>query len=126
LIVNCHFQGSHYLERIAMARPAAGEINKSEKIREYLGEHRRAKPAQVVEALAEQGVAVNAQYVSMVRGSMKKRKKKRGPKAAATTATAGGSNQFSLNTLVHAKRLADQLGGVTKAKEALDALARLQ
>lgn len=108
-----------------MAKKSEG-VNKSEAVRQFLAKSKRAKPATVVAALAEQGITITAQYVSTIRSNArrKKGKNKRGENGGATTRPA--SDKVSLATLVQAKRLADQLGGVAKAKEALDALAKLQ
>lgn len=104
-----------------MARKSANGTNLSQQIRDYLKTHRRAKPKQVVAAFAEQGVTVLPQYVSTVKTNAKKLKKKRGTSAKATP-----SDSVSISTLLQAKKLAEQLGGVAEAKLALDALARLQ
>jgi hypothetical protein len=108
-----------------MAKKSADEVNKSQAIMDYLKNARRAKPATVVAALAEKGIEVTPQYVSSIRSAKRAKKKgKRGGQNGAATASA--SDKVSLGVLVQAKRLADQLGGVSKAKEALDALAKLQ
>ena len=104
-----------------MAKKSADGVNKSELIRNYITTHKRAKRSAVVAAMAEQGIEVSAQFVSTVKGNMKKKRGGRRAKAE----IAASSDTFSLSTLVQAKRLAEQLGGVAKAKEALDALAKL-
>lgn len=43
-----------------MARPKAGEINKSQAVRDYIATHKRAKASTVVAALAEKGIEVPA------------------------------------------------------------------
>src|SRR5262245_24677479 len=111
------------LEIRYMAGKSNEGINLSEKIRQYLKDHKRAKPKQVVEAFAKEGITIKATFVSTVKTNAKKRKKKRGGTRAGAAAA---SDSVSLATLVQAKRLAEQLGGVPQAKAALDALARLQ
>lgn len=58
-----------------MARPKAGEIDKSQAVRDYIATHKRAKAATVVAALAEKGIEVPASLVYSIRG---KNRTKRG------------------------------------------------
>jgi hypothetical protein len=106
-----------------MAKKMEEDVNKTQAILDYIKTARRAKPATVAAALAEKGITVTPQYVSSIRSNKRRKKGKRGKEAAAAKPA---SDKVSLGTLVQAKRLADQLGGVAKAKEALDALAKLQ
>jgi hypothetical protein len=106
-----------------MAKKVEEDVNKTQAILDYLSTARRAKPATVVAALAEKGVVVTPQYVSTIRSNKRRKKGKRSKNGAAVKPA---SDKVSLGTLVQAKRLADQLGGVAKAKEALDALSKLQ
>ena len=65
----------------------------------------------------------NVKYSVRNKSAAKKKsasKKKAGVKRQAV------NDKVSLATLVHAKKMAEQLGGVEKAKETLDALAKLQ
>lgn len=109
-----------------MAKKSANEVNKSEKIREYLRTARRAKTSTVVAALAEQGIEVTPQFVSTVKTNSKRRKKKKGGREGTGVTAAPKNDKLSLSTLLQAKKLAEHLGGVAKAKAALDALAKLQ
>ena len=54
-----------------------------------------------------------------------KKKKRRRRKKKAAAAPAAVSDRVSMSSLVAAKKLADQLGGVQKAQDALRALSRL-
>lgn len=109
-----------------MAKKAAAksDVNKSEAIRQYLRAHRNAKPKAVVEALKEQGIRVNSQTVSTVKFHMKRRRGKKGAAGRKTAAAAGGE-MVSLSALLDAKKLVNKLGGIEKAKSALDALNKL-
>ena len=55
------------------------------------------------------------------------KKKKPGRKAGRPkgTKTVAVGDQFTVSQLLQAKRLAEQMGGVDKAKAAMDALAKL-
>jgi hypothetical protein len=98
---------------------------KSQAIRDYLTANIEAGVSDVVGALKQMGVSVSKQMVSTIRMRMKGAPKKRGPKKKRKGAKKNGA-MVSLGILMQAKRLADQLGGVEKAKEAMDALAKLQ
>jgi predicted negative regulator of RcsB-dependent stress response len=79
----------------------------------------------VATAVNEQhGLKISAQYVSTIKSLSKKKKKKVG-RPAGTTTTASASNGDVISALVQAKKLADAMGGVAKAKAALDTLAKL-
>jgi hypothetical protein len=108
-------------------------LSKSEAIRRYYAEHPRAKPRQVVEGLKSEGVQVSAQTVSTVRYMMKHRRgkgrRKAGRAARATPARSkavgNGRRGNLLASLIDAKKLADRLGGIERARTALKMLERL-
>lgn len=109
-----------------MARTKKGEINKSEEIRSYLSAHKRAKAAAVVTALAEKGITVGAALVYAIKG--KNRSKRSGAKTTRgvrKTSSGSRNGNVSLETLLAAKKLADELGGVSKAIDALRVLEKL-
>ena len=96
----------------------------SQAIRDELTANPAATPKDVIATLKAKGINVTGQMVSSLRGKMAVGgKKKRGRKKKSEV---GVSDQVSLGVLVQAKKLADQLGGVAKAKAALDALAKLK
>jgi hypothetical protein len=123
-----------------MAKKTSGP-NKSQAIREYYEANPDAKPKQVVEALAEKGVNVTAAFVSTIKSTSinkpaKATKGKRGPKPGARSVKAprvatvkaaavksGGS--VSIDSLLKAKSLVNELGGLENAMTALAALKRL-
>jgi len=123
-----------------MAKKTSGP-NKSQAIRAYYEANPEAKPKQVVEALAAQGVDVTAAFVSTIKStsvnkSAKPAKAKRGPKAATTSvkapkaaaakpAAAKASGGVSIDSLIKAKSLVRDLGGIDNALSALAALKRL-
>jgi hypothetical protein len=84
--------------------------SKAAKIREYVAKHPDAKAADVVAALRSKGVKVTAPHVYQLMAKNGKPKRAKGDKYAA---------------LIEAKKLADKLGGVDRAREAVEALAKL-
>jgi hypothetical protein len=98
--------------------------NKSEAIRKYQDANPKAGPTEVAKALGEQGIKVTPAFVSTVR-SMDRKKSGRGRRRGAARGADGSARGVSFDTLIKAKALARKLGGVQKAKAALDALAQL-
>jgi arginine repressor len=103
-----------------MARKSGGP-NKSQAIRAYKSTHKRSKPKEIAAALAKEGVTVTPAFVSTVL-STARRKKGKGTRRPAAKAASGGS---AYSQLIQARKLADQMGGIDKAREALDALAKI-
>lgn len=104
-----------------MAKKKAG-VNKSKAIKEALAAHTTASSGEIVDLLAAKGIAVTSTYVANVKSTLKKSKgRRKGKKAAAKAA----SDTVSLSTLLQAKKLAADLGGVEEARVALAALAKL-
>ncbi len=106
-----------------MAKKKAG-INKSQMIRDQIAAQPKDGAKAIVAALKKKGVKVTESLVGSVKYKKKGKKKRRGKKAAAVAKPAA-SDKVSLSTLVQAKKLADGLGGIEKAKAALAALAKL-
>ena len=98
-------------------------VNKSDEIRKYAASNRGAGPTEIARGLAKKNIKVSPAFVSTVltNAKGKKRKARRGPAAASRN-----GDTVAVSDLVAAKKLADQMGGVSKAKAALDALAKLQ
>lgn len=67
--------------------------SKAQAVREYLSQHTKAKPQQVVDALAAKDVQVSAQYVSKIKSKKKvsRGKKRSSPKKKTSPAHAKGS-----------------------------------
>ena len=104
-----------------MARPKKSPRGeKSQAIRAYLTQHKRAKPKVVIAALAEQGITVTGPMVSNTKTRMKLSRRRR--KVAQTNAEVAG---LSLKNLMAAKKLVKSVGGFQQAREAVDALAKL-
>jgi len=87
--------------------------SKAARIRAVLAERPDAKAKEVVQALKAQKVSVTAAQVYNVKATSGN------GKPAAKKATSG------FESLIQAKKLADAMGGVEKARAALDVLAKL-
>lgn len=128
-----------------MAKKSGGP-NKSAAIRDYVQANPDAKPKEIVDALSAQGVAVSSAFVSTIKSKMtsggggggrkKKRAKAGRPKGSVTkkrtveaapraARTGGGGGDVSVASLLKAKKLAEELGGVAKAKATLEALEKI-
>jgi hypothetical protein len=108
------------IEEVTATEPKAS-INKTQAIKDALKAHPRKGPKELSAMLTEQGLQISAAYISTIKFALKK---KRGP-GKAKPAAAGTSNEQWLATLMAAKKLAAQLGGVEAAKKAIDALSKL-
>ena len=92
---------------------------KSQAIRDYLNENKKAKATEVVAALDAKGIKVSTGmvYKLKARNQMGKRRRK---------AEAGGQViGLSITHLLAAKKLVKETGGIKQAQEALSALAKL-
>jgi hypothetical protein len=107
----------------SMAKRGAGP-NKSAAIRDYKSSHKDAGPKQVAEALGKEGIKVTPAFVSTVLSNDKRRGRKGRRKGGGRRGGAPRSGG-ALATLIQAKKLSDQMGGIDKARAALDALAKI-
>ncbi len=114
------------------AEPATdtARVNKTQAVKDYLKEYRKAGPTEIVAALQAQGIDVSTNYVSNIKSQMGLKKKRTkptaaAPEAAAAAAPAAAGDEISLAALVEAKKLIEKLGGVDVAKRAIMALAQL-
>jgi hypothetical protein len=90
--------------------------SKAAKIREYLAEHPEAKAGDVVAALKSQRVKVSVAHVYQLKSANGKPRRVKGVKRP---------KGDTLTALIEAKKLADKLGGVERARAAVEALAKL-
>lgn len=103
-------------------RPRKGTSSKADAIRAAIKEiGGRFRPRDVVASLAKKGVTVSLAQVSTIAKSLGMRRRK--TKNVSPNGHRDGS--VSINDLISAKKLADQLGGIERAKVAIHALARL-
>jgi hypothetical protein len=105
-----------------MARKSGQNVSAS--IRAYREKNGDVGPKAIAEGLAKDGLKVTPAYVSTV---LSNDRKKTGKRRRRKGAKAGGrpAGNASFESLVQAKRLADEMGGVEKARRALDALAKI-
>jgi hypothetical protein len=116
---------------------AAGGVNKTKLIADYLKTDPSAKAAAIVQFLKEKhGVNVSPAYASTIKSKLKtksgaggKKKARRGrpPKSAsaAKAAPASTGTTLSVDGLLAARDLVARAGGIAKAKAALELLAKL-
>jgi uncharacterized protein YneF (UPF0154 family) len=91
-------------------------VSKADAIRNMFAEMgRNARPRDVIAALKKRGVVVTSAQVSTLRRKL--------PKNGSPHARTAGS--VSLDHLLAAKQLAERLGGIHVAREAINSLARL-
>ena len=103
---------------------AKRKVNRIKAIREFLAKNPGAMPKAIRAGLAKQGIKVSNSLVNAVKyGQPKKGLKKRGRKPGPRPKSAAGETSF--DALLGAKSLADKLGGVRRAQQALDMLGRL-
>ncbi len=101
---------------------ARKSMNKSQAIREYLASNPQATPSVIQQELQRQGVKVGYSLISQVKykgGSARKATRGGGRRRGRTP---GG---VSIEELIGAKQIADRLGGVDRAKQALNMLEKL-
>ena len=99
-----------------------GGTNLSAEIRKYVETNPKAKPKAIAAGLAVAGVKVTPTYVSTILSNERRKsgkRKRRGRKPGRPSGIDVHAN------LILAKRLADQMGGVIKARIALDTLAKI-
>ena len=113
--------------------PAALDSNgaatsKSQAIRDAYGRlGPRTRPRDIIADLAAQGIEVSSAQVSMLRKKMGMRRLRR--RAAArrgAPVTKPAPESVSVDHLIAVKHLADQMGGVKAARQAIKTLERLR
>ena len=106
-------------------------VNKSKAIRDYYDANPKAKPMQVAAALKKKGVIVTPAFVSTIRSTSKKKKVgKPGRPAGSSKSGKGGSRAnptgtVSFESLLKVKSIVDEMGGISQARTALNALEKL-
>jgi hypothetical protein len=104
---------------------ASAEVNKTQVIKNFLAQNPGAMPKDLSDVLRAQGIDVSPGYVSTIKSNLSKKRKKRGPAKEAAAPKAVEHADVPFESLRKAKDMVRQLGGVAKAKEALNALAQL-
>lgn len=112
-----------------MAKKPTRKVNKSAEIRAYLEANPNVKLADAAAALSKRGIKVNAQYISVVKSAAKKKQasaKSASAKKSVRSRVAGKSAaDVSMDSVLKAKKLAKEVGGIEEAKRALEALSIL-
>lgn len=106
----------------------ASGVNKSELIREILNGGADVRNKDVIATLKDRKIVVSPAQVSNVRTAMGKngaRKLRRRGRIARGRPAMSTHDSVSLTSLIAAKKLAEAMGGVDRARIALDALAKL-
>lgn len=99
--------------------------NKSQAIRDTVVElGKKSRPRDVIAKLKSQGIDVSAALVTNVMARSGKRRPRRATRTAGIGRTTCADN-LTMESLLSAKRLLDQVGSVEEAKRALDVLAKL-
>lgn len=94
--------------------------NKSQAIRDYIQQNPDAGPTAVAEGLnAREGWKISAAYVSTIKNKLKQ------PATTRKRGSAAKESGLSEKSLMQAKELCKQAGGINQAKAALELLARL-
>jgi hypothetical protein len=103
------------------AEPTSG--TKADAIRQAAqGMPKPIRPRDVIAALAQQGITVSNAQVGQVLKGMGMKRRRRGRRAMRVEMVA---STLTLESLLAAKKLVNQLGSVEAAKTAVDALAKL-
>lgn len=116
-----------------MAKQKEARGSRSQAIRDYLAENPTATPKTIVAGLKDKGIEVTEGLASVIKyGGKKKKKTARGrgrsKKAAPAPArgTRGRGTELSAEDLLELKRVVDQLGGIDRARKALETLEQLR
>ena len=109
--------------------PASNGINKAQSIRDMGKElGKKARPRDIIAALAEKGIKVASAQVSTVLKAAGLRRGRRRRKVVVTAAAKQHSENgqgLDIHELLQVKKLSEQLGGTDKLKELVVALERL-
>jgi len=111
-------------------RAARKHGSKSDAVRAYLAAHRDASPNDVAAALRKKGIRISTSLASQIKYSKGakagKRRGRRGPERPrmATARASRNGAALDVDALLEAKRLAERMGGIERAREALDLLSK--
>jgi len=102
------------------------EINKSQAIRDAFKElGRSSHPKEIRIALAEKGIAVSSAQISNVRTAMRAKRKQRTASAPGRSVESSTAS-LSIDNLLAAKKLVEQVGSIEAAQQAVQVFGRLQ
>jgi hypothetical protein len=110
----------------AEAKPVRGA--KTAAVTQALKAHKNKSPKEIAEWLTASGIPTTAGQVSNIKSLLSRKKKAKKAAEPAPEEAAGPvvpEDAVSIASLVKAKKLVQELGGVASAKQALNALAQL-
>ena len=116
---------------MAKKKAAAPKVTKAQAIRDALKKYRKLMPKEIAEKLSAAGLNVNANEVSIYKYQMKAKKRARkGARRRKLRRPLPFRRSRCRRPDLHggveaAKKLVKELGGVDKAKRAIESLARL-
>ncbi|MEX0712153.1 MAG: hypothetical protein WD278_07370 [Pirellulales bacterium] len=88
---------------------------------------RKTRPSEVVTHLGSRGITVSSSQVVSVRSALRKRRaRKAAGRKGAARSPAAINDSVSLKGLIGAKKLAEKLGGIDVAQQAMSALSKLK
>ena len=108
-------------EAKATVTDEAAEVNKTEAVRDYLKQHRKASSDEVVESLKAQGITVSNSLVRNVKSKSKKRRRAVKQVVAAVAPTGIGVKEIK-----EALRFIKTVGSEAAAKQALAAAVEIK
>ncbi len=117
--------GAQFALETTLPRPKkAPRGAKSQAVRDYLKANKDAGPSAVVAALKAQRLTVSIAMVSQIKAKMGLSRKRRRRQSARATSSANLAGTISVNDLVRAKKLVDEIGA-ERARDAIDTLTQL-
>ncbi len=120
------------VSRIKYGKPGKGATGKrgrrkgnlSEQIRSYLSQNPTAKPKEIQEALAKQGLKVAPGLISNLKHRFEK--EGTGSHGKAKPRAAGSASNVTVENLLQVRELANSVGGLDQLRKAAEMLAQLQ
>jgi hypothetical protein len=106
-------------------KSASRQVNKSAAIRDFASKNPSLGPTAIAQALSAKGIPVSPSFVSVVKGKSSGPKRARNRRSSGSTVRRTGGATVSIDQLKAAKRFANQMGGIDKAKAALAGLAQV-
>jgi ketosteroid isomerase-like protein len=99
------------------------DVNKSEEIRKLFRENPKMPVREVRSTLAARGIKVSGNLVYYIKGKMKGRKGRSKKARQMVARVAATGNHDPVKTILRVKGWANEVGGLKKLKELVDALS---
>jgi len=107
-----------------MAKKRKSGITKTQAVRDALKKFPNEAPKEIAAKLTARGTSVTPGYVSTIKSGLKKENKP--VRTKKTGETEGTNDRVSVSSLINAKAFVEVAGGVDKARQVLDVLAKLR